>query len=320
MLISVVIPCYRSEKTLPYVIQEIRDSFAKRPECDYQIILVNDGSPDQGATLRTIKELCKEDHKIIGVDMARNFGQPRARMAALPYAKGEYVVHMDDDGQHPAEGIFQLVEKMREGYDVVYAQFPQKKHSLFKRATSTMFRRFQEFLNIKPKNIYISSFFGISRFAADALLTYRSPTPSSGTFLLNVTTRFANVMVEHRDRIAGESGYSLKKMFNLALATLTNFTMVPLRSSAVIGMVFTVLGLLYGLFLVAKKIFVPAAVIGYASQMAVLLLLGGIILVVLGIIGEYIGRIYMILSDLPQYVVREEINTEETVSTLCEEG
>jgi len=311
MLISIVIPCYRSAQTLCSVVQEIWDAFAEHMEYDYQIILVNDGSPDQGATYRTIRKLCGEDSHIIGVDMSRNFGQQRAKMAALPYAKGDYIIYMDDDGQHPAHGIFKLVEKLREGYDVVFAEFPQKKHSLFKRITSTAFRRFQEFLKIKPRDIYISSFHGMSRLAVDALLNYHSPHPSAGAFLMNVTTKFANVQMEHRGRIAGESGYSFKKLFSLALTTMTNFTMVPLRASAVIGAVIAVLGFLYGLFLVCKKIICPTVVLGYTSQTAIMLLIGGIILLVLGVVGEYIGRIYMILSNLPQYIVREVICEDE---------
>lgn len=314
MLISVAIPCYRSEKTLPHVVSSIQNAFADRPEHDYQIILVNDGSPDQGATYRTIQELCRKDRKIVGVNMSRNFGQSRAKMAALEYVRGDCVVFMDDDGQHPTDGIFTLVEKLQEGYDVVFAQFPKKKHSLFKRVTSDLFRKVQEMLLVKPRGISISSFYILSKFAADTLRQYHSPSPSVGAYLLNVTTKFANVSIEHKSRIAGESNYTLKKMFALALTSMTNFTMIPLRFSAVIGAAAACLGFLYGLILVIQKLVFPSVVIGYTSQMAVMLLLGGLILLVLGIIGEYIGRIYMILSDLPQYVVRETVNVDEEVT------
>lgn len=307
MLISIIIPCYRSEKTLPGVVAEIRAAFIDHPEHDYQLVLVNDGSPDQGATYRTIRKLCQEDPKIVGVDMSRNFGQARAKMAALGYVKGDCAVYMDDDGQHPPAELFMLVDKLQEGYDVVYARFPQKKHSLFKRVTSNMFRKVQEMLQVKKKGIYISSFYVISRFAVDALKRYHSPSPSSGAYLLNVTTRFANVDIEHRSRAAGKSNYSLKKLFALALTSMTNFTMIPLRVSAVLGAIIACLGFLYGVFLIVKKLIYPAVAIGYTSQMAVMLLLGGMILLVLGVVGEYIGRIYMILSNLPQYIVREVI-------------
>lgn len=314
MLISIAIPCYRSSKTLPHVVSSIQSAFADRPEHDYQIVLVNDGSPDQGATYQTIQELCRKDRKIVGVNMSRNFGQSRAKMAALEYVRGDCVVFMDDDGQHPTEGIFTLVEKLQDGYDVVFAQFPQKKHSLFKRVTSDMFRKVQEMLQVKPKGIFISSFYILSKFAADTLQKYHSPSPSVGAYLLNVTTKFANVSIEHKNRISGQSNYTLKKMFALALTSMTNFTMIPLRFSAVIGAVAACLGFLYGFILIIQKLVFPNVAIGYTSQMAVMLLLGGLILLVLGIVGEYIGRIYMILSDLPQYVVRETINVDEEVA------
>lgn len=310
MLISIVIPCYRSEKTLPFVVSEIQECFAKQTEYDYQIVLVNDGSPDQGATFRVIQQLCKQDPKIVGVNLGRNFGQPRAKMAGLHYADGDYIISMDDDGQHPASGIFTLVEKAREGYDMVYARFPQKKHSAFKRITSNMFRSVQEMLKVKAKGVYVSSFYALSRFAVDALIGYHSPSPSTGAFLLNVTTKFANVDIEHRTRAAGKSNYTLAKLFGMALTSMTNFTMVPLRFSAVLGICIAGCGFLYGLFLVIQKLIRPSIAIGYTSQMAVMLLLGGMILLVLGIIGEYIGRIYMILSDLPQYVVRDVVKSD----------
>lgn len=314
MLISIAIPCYRSAKTLPFVVNDIQSAFAKRAEHDYQIVLVNDGSPDQGATYRVIQELCKKDKKIVGVNMSRNFGQARAKMAALEYAQGDCVVFMDDDGQHNAEGIFVLVEKLQEGYDVVFAEFQKKKHAFFKRMGSNLFRKIQEILLVKPKGISLSSFYVLSKFAAMALKNYRSPSPTAGAYLLNVTTKFANVSIEHQKRLAGESGYTFRKMFALALTSMTSFTMIPLRLSAILGAAVACLGFLYGFVLVIQKLLFPRIAIGYTSQMAVMLLLGGMILLALGIIGEYIGRIYMVLSDLPQYVVREVINVDEEIA------
>lgn len=309
MLISVVIPCYRSADTLPVVTKEIRDAFLQHPEHDYQLILVND-SPTHVETCEVIRNLCSEDNKILGINLSRNFGQARARMAALSYIKGECAVYMDDDGQHPAAGIFPLVEKITEGYDVVYAKFEGKKHSLFKRTTSRMYRKLLEWLGVRPKGIASSSFVAWSRFSVDALKNYHSPTPSSGAYLLKVTSRITCVPTEHRKRIAGTSGYSLSKMFNLALTGITNFTAIPLRASAVMGIIIATIGFLYGLFLVIKKIIFPSTVMGYTSTMVVLLLLGGLILIVLGLVGEYVGSIYMILSDMPQFVVRELISYE----------
>lgn len=306
MLISIVIPCYRSAKTLPSVVAEIDQVFAQHPEHDYQLILAND-SPFHEETCQVIRQLCTQNDKLTAVFMSRNFGQARARMAALPYAKGECVVCMDDDGQHPAEGIFDLVAKMQEGYDVVYARFQSKQHSAFKRITSNLYRSVAEGFGVRPKGISTSSFLVWSRFAVDQLIKYQSPTPSAGSYLLKVTSNFANVDMPHRARIAGKSGYSLSKLLNLTFTGLTNFTTVPLRISAVLGFIAAAIGFIAGLVIIVQKFVNPSVVMGYTSTVSVLLLLGGLILLALGLIGEYIGRIYMLLSNMPQYVVRETI-------------
>ena len=306
MLVSIAIPCYRSEKNLEMVVDEIRSVFTQQEEYDYQIILVCDGSPDH--TDEVIRKLCADDRKIIGVLLSRNFTQSNAKMAALKYVKGDVLVYMDDDGQHPAKDIFRLVEKVREGYDVVYAHFDHKEQSRFKIWTSNLFGKISEKTGRRPKGIKTSSFMAYSRFAADELKTYTSPTPALGGFLYTVTTRFANIESTQRKRASGKSGYNLMKMISLAVTGLTNFTIVPLRMIDVIGSVSAIAGLLYGLVLIIRKLFFAAVVPGYTSNMVAMLILGGLILISLGLVGEYVGRIYILLSNKPQYVVREELN------------
>lgn len=308
MLISIAIPCYRSEKNLEMVVDEIRSVFAQQEEYDYQIILVCDGSPDH--TDEVIRKLCAGDRKIVGVLLSRNFTQSNAKMAALKYVKGEVLVYMDDDGQHPAKDIFRLVEKVREGYDVVYAHFGHKEQSRFKIWTSNLFGKISEKTGRRPKGIKTSSFMAYSRFAAEELKAYTSPTPALGGYLYTVTTRFANIESTQRKRASGKSGYNLIKMISLAVTGMTNFTIVPLRMIDVIGSVSAIAGLLYGLVLVIRKLFFAAVVPGYTSNMVVMLILGGLILISLGLVGEYVGRVYILLSNKPQYVVREDINAE----------
>lgn len=307
MLISVCIPCYRSAKTLPVVVSSIKEEFSKRPE-DYQLVLVNDCSPDN--TFQVISELCKEDDKIIGVNLTRNYGQASAKIAALQYAKGDVVVFMDDDGQHPAEGIFKLVDKLGEGYDVVYAHFANKKHSGFKKVTSKMHNWLAEKMGNKPKGIHRSSFTAWSRPVADAIRDYKSPFVSIGSFMMHVTTNYGNVEVEHRKRIAGSSGYTLKKLLKLWLNIFISFSMVPLRIASYLGFTFSALGALGGIYLVIRKIVHPSIAAGYTSNVVIILLIGGIILVMLGIMGEYLGRIYMTVSGMPQFCIRQVINEE----------
>ena len=308
MLVSVCIPCYRSSATLPAVVRELREVFRARPGYEYQLVLVDDGSPDNGATFSVIRQLCEEDPHIVGVALSRNYGQASAKMAALPYVEGDAVVYMDDDGQHPAEGLFALLDKLDEGYDIVYARFPQKKHSLFKRLTSRMYQRFSELIGNKPRGISVSSFTAWSRTAVDAVIKYKSPFPAAGLYLNHVTTRVANVDLPHRDRLAGESGYTLGKLVSLAVTALTNFTVIPLRIASYAGIGFALLGFLYGLFVVLRKLIHPGIAAGYSSLLAAVLLIGGILMIMLGIMGEYVGRIYMTVSDLPQYNIRCTVN------------
>lgn len=306
MLISVAIPCYRSENNLERVVDEIRAAFAGQEEYEYQIILVCDGSPDR--TDETIRRLCAQDKRIVGVLLSRNFSQANAKMAALRYVRGEVLVFMDDDGQHPAQDIFKLVAKVREGNDVVYAHFAHKEQSRFKIWTSDLFGKVGELTGTRPKGIKTSSFLAYSRFAVEQLKSYASPSPTPGGYLFSLTTRIANVESSQRQRASGKSGYNLAKLVGLSVTALTNFTIVPLRIIDAIGSGFAFAGILYGLVLVVRKLFFSALVPGYTSNMVVLLIVGGLILLSLGLVGEYVGRIYMLLSNKPQYVVREELN------------
>ncbi len=309
MLISVCIPCYRSAKTIPVVVEAIKAEFANRPE-DYQIVLVNDDSPD--ATLGAIIELCKSDPKIVGVNMSRNYGQASAKLAALTQAKGDIIVFMDDDGQHPADGIFKLVDKLNEGYDIVYAHFKNKQHGKSTQFTSNLHNWLSEVMGTKPKGIKRSSFTAWSRTVVDATLKYKSPFVSIGAFVMSVTTKFANVEIEHHKRMEGTSGYTFKKRLKMWMNIFISFSMLPLRVVSYMGIAFAGVGFLWSIYLFIRKLLNPGMVAGYASSMIMELLTSGVILISLGIMGEYLGRIYMTVSGMPQYNVREVINGEKS--------
>lgn len=311
MLISIAIPCYKSEKTITAVVDEIRGVFSKYEEYDYQIILVNDYPFDN--TFSVINRLCKEDSKITGLNLSRNFGQAAAKMAAIPYAKGDVLVFMDDDGQHPADGIIPLVKKIEEGYDVVYAYFKSKKHSLFKRVTSKITAKISEFNGTRVKGIHVSSFYAISRFAVDCYADYDSPFPSMMGYLNTMVGKVTDIEMTHRARMEGESNYSLKKLLSLWLNGFTNFSVKPLRMILAFGCIVAVLGFFLGFSIILHKLINPAIAAGYTSTMAVLLTLGGLILVALGFIGEYVGRTYMTISNLKQYRVRDIVNYSDGV-------
>lgn len=302
MLISVAIPCYKASKMIRTVVDEVRDVINAHPEYDYQIILVNDYPFDE--TFSVIKQLCEEDEKITGLNLSRNYGQSAAKLAAIPYVKGDVLVFMDDDGQHPASGIIPLVEKVKEGYDVVYAYFKSKKHSLFKRVTSKITAKISEFNGTRVKGVHVSSFYAISRFAVDCYEGYKSPFPSLMGYLNGFVGKVTDIEMEHRKRIAGQSSYSLKKLIALWFTGFTNFSVKPIRMISVIGAFFAGIGVLTAVLSVIVKLICSSSM-GVALIMALMLFLGGFILIALGFIGEYIGRTYMVLSNLQPYRVRE---------------
>ncbi len=311
MTVSVVIPCYRSKLTIRTVVDEIKETVKSREGWDYQIVLVNDCSPDE--TFSVIRELCEEDSRIIGVDMSRNFGQETAIVAGLGYATGDAVVVMDDDGQHPTHEMWKLIEKMQEGYDIVYAAFPHKHHSWFKRFTSNLHGVINEWIGCKPKGIILSSFWCLSPFCAKELSKYHSPFTSRGGYMMRITQKFANVEIdEHRDRLAGSSGYNLKKLLELWFSNFTNFSIVPIRAMAKLGWIVAAAGFLFGLYLIIRKLVDPSVAIGYTSIMSVILFIGGLIMAMIGFMGEYIGRTYMTVSGMPQFIVRQTINTDKS--------
>ncbi len=310
MLISVAIPCYKSSQTIEKVVDEIRSVFVSKHHWDYQIILVNDFPFDD--TFSTINRLCENDAKIVGVNLSRNFGQVAAKMAALPYVQGDVLVYMDDDGQHPADGIIPLAEKVMEGYDIVYAYFKEKKHGFLKRFTSLINSKVQELNGSKRKGVHTSSFFAVSRMIVDACKQYHSPFPAMAEYINTLAGKAAEIELPHRDRIEGQSNYTFFKLIKFWLNGFTNFSIVPLRMIAMLGIIIAFCGFGFGAFVIIKKIICPEIAAGYASLMAVFLFLGGLILIALGFIGEYIGRIYMTVSGLQQYQIREVIRANNT--------
>lgn len=304
--ISIIIPCYRSEGTITKVVDEIRNEFCIKADWDYQIILVNDGSPDN--TYQVIETICKGDPKVCGVNLSRNFGQEAARFAGMAQVRGDYAVYMDDDGQHLPADIFRLVDKLQEGYDVVFADIQGKRKSVFKAITSKLHGKIAEWIGNKPKGINLSSFIACDGIVVKAAQNYRSPFPSIGAYFLCVTTKFANVQTQYRERMEGESGYNFVKLLSLWLRAFTNFSIIPLRIATFVGTLFAIIGVIVAIFTIINKLINPAVAAGFTSILASIYLVGGMILILLGLIGEYIGRTYMTISDKPQYFVRSTIN------------
>lgn len=308
--VSFIIPCYRSANTLPHVVAEIQDTMKKINQYEYEIILINDCSPDQ--TFECIRNLCKEDSKIIGINLAKNFGQHAALMAGFNNATGDYVVCLDDDGQTPADEVDKLLEKLEEGYDAVYAKYGKKKHSLFRNLGSKVNELMTRWMLAKPKELYISSYFAVQRYIVEDMIRYQNSYPYVIGLVLRATKNIVNVEVKHREREEGRSGYTIKKLLALWFNGFTAFSVKPLRIATVIGAICAVLGFLYGIYTIVKKFINPDVPLGFSSQMAAIVFFGGMIMLMLGLIGEYIGRIYISINNSPQYVIRERVHEGET--------
>ena len=280
-MISFVIPCYNSTNTIESVVEEICKMMGRDfPDYLFEIILVNDGSPN-GTTYDKICSIAKVNMHVKGINLARNFGQPSAVMAGLNHASGDYVVCGDDDGQTPFNEFSRLFEKITEGYDAVEGKFTQhEKRSLLR------------------------------VFGTKMMIRYANSYPYLGGLMMRTTQNVVNVGFAKKERLTGKSGYNLRKMIELWLNGFTSFSVKPLRVSVFIGLFSALGGLVFGLITIINKIINPEISAGYSSTMAVMLIMFGILFLMMGMMGEYIGRIYMALNNTPQYVIKETIGMD----------
>lgn len=309
-LLSFVIPCYRSEKTITSVIDEIIDKCDEKSELfDYEIVLINDCSPDN--VWSVIKELTEKNKRIKAAAFARNFGQHAALMAGYKRCSGDIIITLDDDGQSPIDAIYDLVDAIHEGYDVVYGKYVQKKSSFFRVWGSSVNKKMSEMLLGKPKDITTNSFFGMKRFVAEEMVRYENSYPYIEGLIMRTTRNIKNVTVMQRERQIGRSGYTLGKLISLWVNGFTAFSVKPLRIATIAGCICAFVGFIVGLILVIQKLLNPDIAAGYTSLISVMLLIGGLQMLMLGLVGEYIGRIYISINNSPQYVIKEEINLEQ---------
>ncbi|MCR4687287.1 MAG: glycosyltransferase family 2 protein [Lachnospiraceae bacterium] len=308
--ISFVIPCYRSEQTIGNVVAEINTVMTEVVKKTYEIILVNDSSPDN--TFETIRSLADSSDNIIGINLAKNFGQHAALMAGMRASRGDIVVCLDDDGQTPANEVYKLLDKLAEGYDVCYASYGHKQHNGFRNFGSKVNELMTRIMLGKPKELYISSYFAAKRFVVDDMLRYEQPYAYVIGLVLRATRNIANVPVDHRAREIGNSGYTLKKLLGLWFNGFTAFSIKPLRIATFIGALTACTGFLYGLYTIIKKLILMDSVqAGYSATMSVLVFVGGMIMLMLGMIGEYVGRMYICMNNSPQYVIKEVVGAKK---------
>jgi glycosyltransferase involved in cell wall biosynthesis len=304
MLVSFVIPCYHSEQTLGAVVAEIDGTMKTMPGYTWEIICVNDGTPN--ACWKKIQELCAEKpDSRHGICLARNFGQHAALMAGLHAAKGDRIVCLDDDGQTPANEVGRLLGAIDRGADVVYAKYEHKQHSGFRNLGSRVNEAMLHQMLGKPKDLYVSSYFAMRRYVLKEVLRYENSYPYLIGLVLRTTTNVVNVPVDHRKRTVGTSGYTLGKLFGLWMNGFTAFSIKPLRIATVVGSASAVIGFLYGIYTIIKRLVNPNVPVGFSALMSAIVFFGGMTILMVGLAGEYIGRTYISVNSAPQYVVRE---------------
>ena len=300
--LSFVIPCYRSEKTIQTVVRDI-DNVLAAMNYRYEIVLVNDNSPDN--VWSVIAELCEQRENIIGINFAKNFGQHSAIMAGFRQVSGDFVFTLDDDGQTPADEIPKLLAKCDEGYDVVFGEYAERKDNAFRKFGSKANNYMLENIVGKPADVHLTSFYVARKFVIEEICKYHNPYPYLWGLIVRTTSNIANVTIRHNNREEGSSGYTLTKLIRLWLNGFTAFSVKPLRIATAFGGIISVLGFVYAIFTIINRLLHPEIAAGFSSLMSAILIIGGMIMILLGMLGEYIGRIYICINESPQYVVKE---------------
>lgn len=315
-VVSVVIPCYYSERMITQVVELTRQELTGAGY-GYEFVLVNDGSKD--GTFAAIQALCDQDKNVRGIDLMRNFGQHNAIMAGLSQVTGDIVLLMDDDMQtHPSQCLA-LIEGLQDGVDVVFAAFRQHRENWFRRLGSRFAMFSIRVLAGCPKGVVDSNFFVMRRCVCDEMLRYASASVYIQGLIFRTTDRITNVEVEHFDRAEGESGYTLKSLLRL-WSTILNFSVTPLRIASVLGVLMGGAGLIGAIGLFIERLMDPSMQLGWASTMVTILVCSGIIMLFMGIVGEYVGRLFMTVNSNPQYIVRTRCNVPELGEDVAHEG
>lgn len=309
-LLSFVIPCYQSERTIEKVYDEIVAVVSERSEFDYEVIAVNDHSPDH--VLDVLRELAGKDPKFRVIDLAKNFGKHCALMAGMGHVSGDLVVILDDDYQCPVNRLWDLVDAVAAGqYDCATAKYERKKEAVWKRLGAGINAWTIKWLMEPPEGIEIENYAVFRRYVCDEIVKYRNPYPYVGGLIMRSTHNIKMIPMEERPRgDAQATGFTFKKSLSLFINGLTAFSVKPLRVASVIGMLFAFIGFIYGIVIIIRRLNDPLVPLGYSSMMAVQLFTSGVTMLLLGVIGEYLGRIYISLNRSPQFVIRETMNFE----------
>lgn len=299
--LSIVVPVYNGADSVPTLVEALAKLDVPG---GHEIVLVNDCSPDN--SLEVCRELCRRnDVALTVVNLARNFGEHNAVMAGLSHARGAYIINMDDDLQNPPEEVVRLWQYAKDNdYDVVYTYYAEKQHAAWRNLGSRFTNWCADFLLDKPKGLYLSSFRCMNAFTARNILLHTGPFPYVDGLIMQVTQKIGRLQVQHLPRAGGRSNYTIRRLVRLFMSMFLNFSVMPLRIGTLTGFVMAALGLLVFLIILVEALFGRTPQ-GYASVMAAILLLAGVQLIMLGLVGEYLGRLFLTVNRKPQFIVRD---------------
>jgi len=304
--LSIVIPVYNGAATIGTLVDALA---ALEIEGGHEIVLVNDGSSDNSAEVCR-KLALRRDVPVSFIDLSRNFGEHNAVMAGFNHARGDYVINMDDDLQNPPSEVSKLYLYTRDnGFDAVYTRYAEKKHDSWRNLGSRFANWVADRLLDKPEGLYLSSFRCLSAQVVENVIRYQGPYPYVDGLVMQVTQNIGSVEVEHFARVEGRSNYTISKLIALWLNLFVNFSVVPLRLSIILGFAMSLLGVI-GAGWVIVEAFGGETPQGWASLMVAMLLLSGIQLILLGVVGEYLGRVFLTANRKPQFLVRELMRPE----------
>jgi undecaprenyl-phosphate 4-deoxy-4-formamido-L-arabinose transferase len=300
--LSFVIPVYNGAKTIGGVVEQIFELYS---DLSLEVVLVNDGSVDESEeTCRALQE--KYPDTLTFVHLARNFGEHNAVLAGLNHAKGDYTAVLDDDGQNPPGEIRLMYDEIRaKNYDVVFGRYRIKHHGLLRNMGSWFNDKVANVLLKKPPDLYLSSFKVMNRFVVEEITRYTGAFPYIDGLILRTTSNLGQIDVEHQERADAHSNYDLRRLFLLWLNVFLNFSITPLRVSALLGALTSLASLFLMVAVVIDKLYInPDVAVGIPTVLITVLFFAGVQLVILGALGEYLGRIFLDQSKSPQFVVR----------------
>jgi undecaprenyl-phosphate 4-deoxy-4-formamido-L-arabinose transferase len=304
MRLTIVIPVYNAAKTIGRLVDRLIDALNVN---SLQIVLVNDGSlDDSDRVCRAVH--AKHPETVVYLNLSRNFGEHNAVLAGLHHARGDYVVIMDDDFQNPPEEVSRLVDyACSHDFDVVYTHYPRRRHHWFRVLGSQFNDLVAAYVLDKPRDLYLSSFKCLSLFTVREIIKYRGPYPYIDGLILRSTRNIGTIEVRHDPRKEGRSNYTLRKLVGLWLNMSVNFSIMPLRVSMLMGFAFSAIGLVLGIVIVVERLLRPELPVAWAFVIVTSLLFSGVQLAVLGLVGEYLGRLFLTSNETPQFVIRDVI-------------